>query len=198
MQVSFDRVLYERMKVDDSATPIHSLPFSSTLNVFNISWKSIPIVLFDRLLYESGWKLIRARLLSTPIHPHRLWTYSEFHESQCKSRLTLCYMKADESWWELDSIYSDSLPLNVFNISWKSMPIVLFDRVLYERGWKSMEARHPSTLILVWSGPYELGTAEIRFFAVLSLQFWVSGYCTKWRNQGSFDSSYSRLLNVKT
>ena len=31
-----------------------------------------------------------------------------------------------------------------------------------------------------------------------SPQFWVSGYCTKWRIQGSFQSSYSRSLNVKT
>ena len=43
-----------------------------------------------------------------------------------------------------------------------------------------------------------LDTAEISFFAVRSPRFWVSGYCTKWRIQGSFHSSYSRLLNVKT
>ena len=41
-------------------------------------------------------------------------------------------------------------------------------------------------------------TAEIRFFAVRSPRFGVSGWCTKWRIQGSFHSSYSRLLNVKT
>ena len=29
-------------------------------------------------------------------------------------------------------------------------------------------------------------TAEIRFFAVRSPRFWVSGYCTKWRIQGQF------------
>ena len=34
--------------------------------------------------------------------------------------------------------------------------------------------------------------------AVWSPREWVSGYCTKWRLKGSFHSSYSRLLNVKT
>ena len=37
-----------------------------------------------------------------------------------------------------------------------------------------------------------------RLFAVRSPRFRVSGYCTKWRIQASFDSSSSRLLNVKT
>ena len=41
-------------------------------------------------------------------------------------------------------------------------------------------------------------TAEIRFSVVRWTRFWVSGYCTKWRIQGSFHSSYSRSLNVKT
>ena len=45
---------------------------------------------------------------------------------------------------------------------------------------------------------HRLDTVEIRFFCVRSPRFWVSGYCTKWRIQSSFDSSYSRLLNVKS
>ena len=36
------------------------------------------------------------------------------------------------------------------------------------------------------------------FSAVWSPRFWVSGYCTRWQIQGSFDSSYERLLNIKT
>ena len=40
--------------------------------------------------------------------------------------------------------------------------------------------------------------ANTLFSAVRSPRFWVSGYCTKWRIQGSFDSSSSRSLNVKT
>ena len=39
------------------------------------------------------------------------------------------------------------------------------------------------------------GTAEIRFSAIRSPRFWVSGYCTKWRIQGSFHSSSSRSLS---
>ena len=46
--------------------------------------------------------------------------------------------------------------------------------------------------------PHSKDTAEMRFFAVRSPRLWVSGYITKWRIQGSFHSSYSRLLNVKT
>ena len=49
-----------------------------------------------------------------------------------------------------------------------------------------------------WRQHASTDTAEIRFFAVRSPPFWVSGYCTKWRIQGSFHSSYPRLLNVKT
>ena len=41
-------------------------------------------------------------------------------------------------------------------------------------------------------------TAEIHFVAVRSPQVWVSRYCTKWRMQGSFVSSFSRSLNIKT
>ena len=37
----------------------------------------------------------------------------------------------------------------------------------------------------------------IRFFAVRSPRFWVSGYCTKWRIQGSFDSSYPACWTSK-
>ena len=40
-----------------------------------------------------------------------------------------------------------------------------------------------------WVREKSLGTrmAEIRFLAMRSPRFWVSGYCTKWRIQGSFD-----------
>ena len=40
-------------------------------------------------------------------------------------------------------------------------------------------------------------SAGIRFYAVRSLRFWVSGCCTKWGIQWQFHSSYSRLLEVK-
>ena len=42
-------------------------------------------------------------------------------------------------------------------------------------------------------------TAEIRFFVVRSAQFSVSRYWAQnGEFKGGFDSSYSRLLNVKT
>ena len=41
-------------------------------------------------------------------------------------------------------------------------------------------------------------TAVIRFSAVRSPRFWVSGYAQNDQFKGSFHSSYSRLLNVKT
>ena len=44
----------------------------------------------------------------------------------------------------------------------------------------------------------QAGTVEIRFSAMRSPRFWVSGYCTKWRIQANFDSSYSHSLNIKT
>ena len=40
--------------------------------------------------------------------------------------------------------------------------------------------------------PPERNTVDIRFSTVRSSRFWVSGYCTKWRIQDSFDSSSSR------
>ena len=61
--------------------------------------------------------------------------------------------------------------------------------------WKGQSLSYAPTL-----SPARLlygDNAEIRFFAVQSLWFWVSGYRTIWRIQGSFDSSYSGLLNVK-
>ena len=39
-------------------------------------------------------------------------------------------------------------------------------------------------------------TAEIRLFCVRSPRYRVSGYCTKWRIQGSFDSSSWRYCTV--
>ena len=56
---------------------------------------------------------------------------------------------------------------------------------LFEAGWLALQ---------IW----QIDNAEIRFFAVRSPRIWVSGYCTKRRIQGSFDSSSSRLLNVKS
>ena len=78
--------------------------------------------------------------------------------------------------------------------------------------WPASHARYiravwPTTewglLWLFWSRgssrrPTETDTAEVRFSAVRSPQFWVSGHRTKWRIQGSFHRSSSRSLNVKT
>ena len=41
-------------------------------------------------------------------------------------------------------------------------------------------------------------TVGIRFFVVRSPRFWVSGCCTKWLIQDSFDSWSSNSLNAKT
>ena len=53
------------------------------------------------------------------------------------------------------------------------------------------------SLVRCLHGTHWADTAEIRFSAVRSPRFSVSGYCTKWRIQGSFQSSYLRSLTSK-
>ena len=59
----------------------------------------------------------------------------------------------------------------------------------------------PGALPIKGQPEHDRWAAAPRKYAVLPCgqpRFWVSGYCKRWWIQGSFDSSYSRSLNVKT
>ena len=87
---------------------------------------------------------------------------------------TLLYKPACKFWFEVKSIQS----IRVFIL----VGVLAPNRATFCQPWNQ----------------HIPDTAEIRFSVVRSPRFWVSGYWTKWRIQGSFDSSYSRSFNVKT